>query len=62
MRRQSDGNVIVRQARNLYEASGKLARRGSSKFSSFIHEQPVISILTGMAAGFVLAMAFRSRK
>ena len=62
MRRHTDSNVIVEKARNLYSASSKLARQGSSKFSSFIHEQPGISILTGVAAGFLLAMAYRSRK
>lgn len=62
MRRQTDGNVIVRKARNIYSASRKLVRQGSSGISSFIHGQPALSILTGVAAGFALAMAFRSRE
>ena len=62
MSKHSNGSMVVEKARDLYSASSKLAKKGSSRIKSFLHGQPVMSVLTGVAAGFILAMAFRLRK
>lgn len=62
MRRIVRSPGIVERTRNLCTASGKFVRRSTSKISSFLHRQPGVSIATGVAAGFVLALVLRPAK
>jgi hypothetical protein len=62
MSRQADSAKVVERAKDLYAASRKLARKGSSKVRSFIHAMPVLTVLLALGTGCILARIFRPRK
>lgn len=61
MRHTSRINAVADRAQDLYTASRKIARKGTTQANSFIHENPVLSTLLGVGAGFVVSLIFRSR-
>ena len=62
MRSQTNGKVLGDRAQSLLVASRKIMRKGSAEARSFIHREPVLSTLIGVAAGFAVSMIFRPRK
>ena len=62
MRNHSNSRETLERGRDLYRASRKLVRKGSSKARSFILSMPLLSTLVGVASGITLGMLLRSRK
>jgi ElaB/YqjD/DUF883 family membrane-anchored ribosome-binding protein len=62
MRHSALESKLEDRAQELYSASRQIARRGSSKARSFIHERPFLSLLIGAGAGALLTLLFRPRR
>lgn len=62
MRHSALESNLEDRAQEIYAASRQMARRGSSKARSFIHERPLISVLLGAGAGALLTLLFRPRR
>jgi len=61
MRMKFDTDQVTDKAKDLYRASRKIARRGTSEANSFIHAKPVLSAVLGVGLGYLLSSLFRSR-
>ncbi len=61
MRMNFNANDVADKAQDLYKASRKMARKGTSEANSFINEKPLLSVALGFGAGYLLSWVFRSR-
>jgi len=52
---------MANRAQDWYDESSKMAKKGSRRANSFIHEQPVLSTVLGVGAGLLLGFIFRGK-
>ena len=61
MKTPSNGAKVVDRARQLYSSSRKMATEEFDTANSFIHDNPVKSVLLGVGVGYLVSWLFRSR-
>jgi len=61
MRIQAEASKVADKARDLYSASRKITRNGAKEANSFIHARPMLSVILGIGAGFVVGHLFGTR-